>query len=303
MATTPNPRRRRRDLGRWNSAQGYEQFVTIYDRVMRDLPEPAATLDVPTEYGTVRVYRFDGAGRGRDPLVLLPGRSSASPVWAGNMPSLLRVADVYAIDLLGEPGLSVQDRPIVSDADQARWLDQTLAALPEKRCTVVGLSIGGWAATNLAVRHPGRVAALVTIDPVYVYDTMPLGTMIRAIPAAVTWLPKSWRDSFTSYTAGGAPVKGVGVADMIESGMRNYTVRLPQPTRITEDALSGLPMPVLAIIAGRSVMHDPHTATETAKRALRTGAVEVYPHASHAINGEYPERIAADLDRFLAAHP
>jgi pimeloyl-ACP methyl ester carboxylesterase len=294
---TPSP------VGHWNSAEGYDRFLQIYDQVKKELPEPAATHDIRTEYGYVRVYRFDGPSERAEPLVLLPGTASSSPVWAGNLPSLLRVADVYTIDLLGEPGMSVQNKPITSAEDQARWLHQVLEALPEERFNLVGLSIGGWTGTNLAVRQPEHVASLTTIDPVYVYDNMPVETMIRAIPASVKWLPKSWRDSFNSYTAGGAPVEDEPIADMIEAGMSGYTLRLPQPKRITEAELSGLKMPVLAIIAGRSVMHDPKTATDTAERALRDKTVRVYPEASHAINGEYPHELAADLEKFLAAHP
>ncbi|WP_133802286.1 alpha/beta fold hydrolase [Kribbella caucasensis] len=266
------------------------------------MPEPAETRDVRTEYGYVRVYKFDGPSKRAEPLVLLPGTSSASPVWAGNLPSLLKVADVYTIDLLGEPGMSIQNKPIVSDDDHARWLHQTLDALPEERFHVVGLSIGGWTAANLAVRQPGHVATLTTIDPVYVYDNMPFGTIVRSISAAIKWLPKSWRDSFNSCTAGGAPVEDEPIADMIESGMKNYTLRKSQPTRISEERLSALRMPVLAFIAGRSVMHDPKTATETAERALRNKTVKVYPDASHAINGEYPDELAADLEKFLTAN-
>jgi pimeloyl-ACP methyl ester carboxylesterase len=97
-------------------------------------------------------------------------------------------------------------------------------------------------------------------------------------------------------------VEDVAVADMIESGMKNYTLRQPQPKRITEDQLGSLPMPVLAVIAGRSVMHDPEQARGTADRALRTKTVAFYPDASHAVNGEHPDRIAADVRSFLARH-
>lgn len=286
-------------LGKWNSAAGYDDYVSTYDAAMRDLPAPAAVRDIQTEYGVVRAYRFTGASSGLDPLVLLPGTSSGTPVWGENLPSLLAITDVYAIDLLGEPGMSVQHKPISSDEDKAAWLDQTLAALPEERFTLLGLSIGGWTAINLAVRRPDRIAAVITLDPVTVYDGIPLATVLRSLPAAVKWLPRSWRDSFNSYTAGGKPVEHVPVADMIESGMKNYTIRQPPPRRITEEQLAALPMPVLAIIAGRSVMHDPAKARRTAERALRHGTVEFYPDASHAINGEYPDRIADDVQKFL----
>ncbi|WUJ74919.1 alpha/beta hydrolase [Kribbella soli] len=289
-------------IGTWSSAAGREDYRDKYDAALRDLPTPTTVRDVSTEYGQVRVYRFAGAP-GPAPLVLLPGTSSGTPVWADLLKHLLAITDVYAIDLLGEPGMSVQTSPITSDEGKAAWLDQTLEALPEQRFNLLGLSIGGWTAMNLAVRRPERVATVTTLDAVNVYDGIPPGTVLRSLPAAVKWLPRSWRDRFNSYTAGGKPVEHVPVADMIESGMKNYTIRQPQPRRITEEQLAALPMPVLAIIAGRSVMHRPATARSTAERALRTKTVAFYPDASHAISGEYPAEIAADLRTFLLEHP
>ncbi|GAA1570970.1 alpha/beta hydrolase [Kribbella hippodromi] len=286
-------------LGNWNSPAGYHDYRAKYDAAMQDVPAPDATYDIQTAYGTVRTYRFKSSATGLDPLVLLPGTSSGTPVWADNLESLLTITDVYALDLLGEPGMSVQTEPITSDEDKAAWLDQTLAGLPEQRFNLLGLSIGGWTAMNLAVRRPDRIATVTTVDAVNVYDGIPFAAIVRSLPAAIKWLPRSWRDSFNSYTAGGKPVERVPIADMIESGMKNYTIRQPPPRRITEQQLAELPMPVLAIIAGRSVMHDPATARRTAETALRTKTVAFYPDASHAINGEYPDRIAADLRTFL----
>ncbi|MDA3649142.1 alpha/beta hydrolase [Saccharopolyspora indica] len=291
---TPSP------VGHWDGAEGRDRFMAAYDQAFQDLPAVADTVDVRTDYGVVRFYRFAGSGEASAPLVLLPGRSSGSPVWADNMPSLLEVGDVYTVDLLGEPGRSVQDRPIVDDADQAAWLHQALAGLPEERFHLVGLAIGGWSAANLAIRQPGLVASLTLVDAVFVFDDLPLGTVVRSIPASLPWLPKSWRDGFNSYTAGGAPVEDVPVARMIEAGMQHYQLRLPQPTRITEEQLAGLDVPVLALIAGRSVMHDPEVAAATAERALPAASVRVYPDASHAINGEHPDQIAADIAEFLS---
>ncbi|WP_017569213.1 alpha/beta fold hydrolase [Nocardiopsis halotolerans] len=291
---TPSP------VGHWRSAEGYDAFMEAYEAAMAELPRPDAEVDVRTDHGVVRMYRFEGTGDARSPLVLLPGRASASPVWADNLPSLLEVGDVYTVDLLGEPGLSVQARPIEDDEDQAEWLHQALGGLPEEEFHLVGLSIGGWTAANLATREPSLLATVTLVDPVFVLDDMPLETVMRSLPASLPWLPRSWRDGFNSWTAGGAPVEDVPVADMIESGMQNYALKLPQPGRISEEALADLDMPVLAVVAGESVMHDPDAAVATAERALGPGAVEVYPDASHAVNGEYPEELAADIAAFLA---
>ncbi|MCA9877355.1 MAG: alpha/beta hydrolase [Thermomicrobiales bacterium] len=286
-------------VGHWDSAGGQDRYQAAYRRAFADMPEPADTIDIRTGYGVVRVYRFSGSGNADYPLVLIPGRASGSPVWADNLPFLLRIGDVYTIDLLGEPGLSIQSRPIITDADQAAWLHQVLAALPEAKFHLVGLSIGGWTATNLALHQPEFIATLTLIDPVLVFDDLPLATIVRSLPASLPWLPKAWRDSFNSYTAGGAPVEAVPVADMIEAGMQHYRLRLPQPTRISEERLAALDLPVLAIIAGASVMHDPRIAEATARRALADAEVLVIPGASHAVSGEYPNEIAAAVASFI----
>jgi pimeloyl-ACP methyl ester carboxylesterase len=54
-------------------------------------------------------------------------------------------------------------------------------------------------------------------------------------------------------------------------------------------------------MAGRSPMHDSAAAADLARRTLQHGTVRVYPGASHAINGEYPDGIAADIEAFLPA--
>jgi pimeloyl-ACP methyl ester carboxylesterase len=288
-------------VGHFTSAAAKDRFVTAYDRAMTDLPPPQQTLDVRTSFGVVRVYRFAGAQPTKAPLVLLPGRASASPVWADNLPALLKLRSVYTIDLLGEPGLSIQDRPITSDADQAQWLHEVLLQLPEPRVHLVGLSIGGWTTANLLVNQPNKVASATLLDPVYVFENLSLEAILRSIPASVRWFPKAWRDDFASWTAGGAPVKDVPIAQMIEAGMQTYALHLPAPSRIPEDRIADIRQPVLVIMAGRSPMHDSAAAANLARRGLLHGTVRVFPEASHAINGEYPGEIAADIDAFLSA--
>ncbi|WP_280477602.1 alpha/beta fold hydrolase [Nocardia asiatica] len=287
-------------IGHFTSGRGYDEYFAAYQRALAELPPPSATSDVRTDYGVVRVYRFDGANPHAAPLLLLPGRSAAAPMWADNLPSLLRLRTVYLVDLLGEPGASVQSKPIAGHADQARWLHQTIDRLPEPRVVVVGASIGGWTATNLAIREPRKIAGVIALDPVMTFTSMSMRAVLRSIPASVRWFPKRWRDDFNSWTAGGAPVEQVPVADMIEAGMRHYASASPAPALFGETELRSTAVPFLVIMAGRSVMHDSARAAERARRMLRDGTVLVYEDASHAVNGEFPERIAADAATFLA---
>lgn len=287
-------------VGHFASAEGKDRYLAAYDTAMRELPPAQRTLDLRTSYGIVRVYRFAGVHDDEHPLLLLPGRAAGTPMWADNLPSLLRQRSAYVVDLLGEPGMSVQDRPFTGHADQAAWLHEVLAQLPEEQVHVVGHSIGGWTAMNLVVHQPEKVASLTLIEPVLVFADLTLEAVVRSIPASLPWLPKGWRDDFNSWTAGGAPVEDEPLADLIEVGMHTYRLEVPTPTRIDRQDLAALGVPTLVILAEESAMHDAQPAAKVARQTLRDASVEVYPGASHAVIGEQPDQIAADLAEHLA---
>lgn len=285
-------------VGHFASAEGKDQYLAAYGEAMRHLPPAQQALDLRTSHGIVRVYRFAGADDDESPLLLLPGRAAATPMWADNLPSLLGQRSLYVVDLLGEPGLSVQDRPFRADEDQAAWLHEVLAQLPEAQVHVVGVSIGGWTAMNLAVHEPEKIASLTLIEPVLVFGDLAFEAIVRSLPASLPRLPKRFRDSFNSWTAGGAPVEDEPVADLIEVAMHTYRLKVPSPARIDEQDLAAVTVPTLVILAEESPMHDAGAAAEVARQVLPAATVHVYPDASHAVNGEQPDRIASDI----AAH-
>ena len=75
---------------------------------MAGLPEPTETHDIETSFGTVRAYAWiDEQHPGATPVVLLPGRSAAAPMWGDNLPHYIEHRTVYAFDTLGDTGMSV----------------------------------------------------------------------------------------------------------------------------------------------------------------------------------------------------
>ncbi len=213
-------------------------------------------------------------------------------MWGSNLPGLLAHRTVFAVDLLGEPGLSVQERQLRTAEDQAQWFDEMLAGLALTSPHLMGVSFGGWTATNYAVRRPGRVASLTLLDPVMTFAPIPIRSMLMMLPMALPTVPEALRRRVLRWIAGGAEVDdSVPVAALIASGTKDFVLRQPVPARFTASQLRALDVPVLALIAGRSVIHDATRAAATARNLLPRGQVELWPDASHAINGEYPEKI------------
>ncbi|ALG09985.1 alpha/beta fold hydrolase [Kibdelosporangium phytohabitans] len=286
-------------LGGFTSPQARVEYDAAYDRGFAALPAPTGRHDVPTQFGTARVYRFGEPGPA--PAVLLPGRAGTTIMWEPNLPALVDRGPVYTVDLIGEPGRSEQTAPIRNAADQAAWLDTVLTTLDLRDVHLVGYSFGGWLATNLAVRAPDRLASLTLIDPVQTFAMFPVSLLART---ALTLMPgiRRWaRTSFLSWVADGAEVDEADpVASVIDEGMRTYRITLPTPVLFTDAQLRGLSVPVLALIAGRSVIHGAQRAFARARKLLPDAQVELWPTATHAIAGESPAEVNARVRQFLA---
>lgn len=286
----------RQRIGHFVSRDAFTRYLSAYRAAA---PAFDAQLDVPTSLGTVRVYRYDGPG-GATPALLLPGRSSGSPMWRTNLAALVAQRTVFSLDLLGDAGLSVQSATIADAGDQARWLDEAITGLDLARVHLLGVSMGGWLATNAAIRRPDRIASIMLLDPAMTFGRIPAKAMAASIALVVPRFPAGLRRRVMSWLAGGAPVdETLPEAELLDAASTGFVVRQPAPRIFGDDELRSLPVPVLAIIAGRSVIHHPAWAAARARRLLTTGEVELWPDASHAVSGEFPERIAERSHRFF----
>ena len=286
----------RQRIGHFVSRDAFTRYLNAYRAAA---PAFDAQLDVPTSLGTVRVYRHDGPA-GPTPVLLLPGRSSGGPMWRTNLASLVGQRTVYSLDLLGDAGLSVQSGPIADAGDQARWLDEVIARLGPARVHLLGVSMGGWLATNAAIRTPDRIASIVLLDPAMTFGRIPAKAVVASIAMVVPRFPAGLRRRVMSWLAGGAPVdETLPEAELLDAASTGFVLRQPAPRMFGDDALRSLAVPVLAIIAGRSVIHHPQRAAARAQRLLATGEVELWPDASHAVNGEFPDRIANRSQAFF----
>lgn len=127
---------------------------------------------VPTLYGWVHsagqpiyVEYYAGApgpDEGRLPVLLLEGLGYGSWMWFRLLPELARERPAVVVDNRGVGGSAAAGGPesIEQMADDAAAV---LSALRIARAHVVGVSMGGFIAQALALRHPHRVASLALV--------------------------------------------------------------------------------------------------------------------------------------------
>lgn len=290
-------------VGYWRSAAARAAYLERYDRAFRDLPAPAETRDVRTGFGVVRAYRFGAPRPGEAPVLLVPGRSSGVPMWAD---VLARLGDreVYAVDALGDAGMSVQDRPLAGAEDQAAWLVEAMTALGLGRVHLVGHSFGAWSAANLATRHPDRVATLTLWEPILVLAGLRWQMYVATLPSALPFLPESWRRKGLASIGGAAEADTANspIGAMIDAGAAGYRAALPTPAQPDDAALARLTMPVFVGLGGRSAVTDTAAAAERA-RALPNATVRVWPDGTHSLPMEHPDELLAELSALIARRP
>ena len=157
-------------------------------------------------------------------------------------------------------------------------------------------------AANLAIKHPEKIKTLILVEPVYVFGPIPLKMILVSIPASVPAVPKPIRERMLRYISGGVEIdESEPTAKLIETGMRTFKSKLPMPEKIKSEHLKKLQMPVLGILAGQSTMHHPEKSFQIGVENLGNpySNMVLFEDASHAINGEYPEKLLQTIEDFL----
>ena len=288
-------------VGKWRTSAGQEAYESAYQEILKSMPAFEESYDIPTDYGTVRAYRWSNPDtEDKTPIVLFPGRTTGVPMWSQNIPDLIKERPVYALDAIGDSGMSVQTKKIATDADQAKWMDQTLEGLKIQKAHIVGHSIGGWLAMNYATTYPDRVQSLSLFEPIRTFTDMHLSIYISSIPAALPFLPQSWGDNFLKEVSGEPQLDpNDPTTRMISAATNDFALTLPFPGMITQEALQSLPMPVYVAMGTKSSMHDSKKALEVARQNIHTLDAQEWPEGTHSLPMENPSQINASLLKFI----
>jgi pimeloyl-ACP methyl ester carboxylesterase len=262
-------------------------------------------------------YRMAGAGPA---IVLIHGMAGSSRTWRDVMPLLARDYLVIAPDLLGH-GDSAKPRGDYSLGAQANSLRDLLLGLGVERATLVGHSLGGGVAMQLAYQHPERCERLVLVASGGLGREVSWLLRLLALPGAEYALPiltpRFVRERGEQV---GAFLRGHGVrAPRVAEMWKAYTsLADPASRRAFVHTLRAVVEPGGQLVSANDRLYlvgnvpalilwgdrDEIIPVEHAQRAhelLPGSRLEIFRGAGHFLHAEEPVRFVEALAEFMAA--
>jgi pimeloyl-ACP methyl ester carboxylesterase len=280
----------------YKSVEGERAVRERYLAILKYWPVANQQLRVPTREGETFVVACGDVSA--PPLVLLHGAMANAATWMGDVAAWAEHFRVYAVDVIGEAGLSAASRPPLASDAHAVWLDDVMRELSITQASMVGVSLGGWLALDYATRRPHRVAGLVVLCPAGV-GRQKLSIVFKAFPLRMLG---DWGKRKTiELILGRAPVNPspamrsfMEFFSLIHKNLRSRMVKLPI---FSDAALQRLTMPVMAILGGKDVMLVSAETKRRLERNVPHVEVRYHPEAGHFI----PRQTTPILE-FLLTH-
>lgn len=247
----------------------------------------------------------DRVGSGR-PLLLLHGALVDRAFWQDRIPGLAAGHEVIACDLPGHGAAPALAAP-TSIAAMAEAVVATLDALGLAEVIVLGHSLGGMVAQELALAAPGRVRALILADTWcrprgYLGEPVPFRTVylhwaLRAIPVA----------QLVELMAMGVALRTPAIAPYARRVMGRYSAEREAFLHIWDAAtdfdsdarLGGIACPTLVVASDGY----PFTAVQSIKLAagIPGASLAVIPGTGHWVSWDNPAGFDRAVLGFLAA--
>ncbi|MFT8244305.1 alpha/beta fold hydrolase [Roseomonas sp. BN140053] len=234
------------------------------------------------------------AGSG-PPLLFLHGAGGLS--WN---PLLERLSATHRVIAPEHPGFGRTEIPawMMSVGDLAFFYLDVLEALDLREVDLVGLSMGGWTAAELAIRDTSRLRTLTLMAPAGVRSEVPFGDIFL-------WSPEeSARRGCFNPEIAEQRVRALAEADL-DTTLRNRaaTARLAWNPRLHNPQLPfwlhRIDVPTL-LVWGTEDQVVPFACAESYRRGIPGAQLLALPETGHALPAERPAEIAERLEAFFA---
>ena len=292
----------------FRSEKARKTYLANYDLRASEWPVAAEGRLVETSDGQTYV-RISGP-LDAPPLVLLPGVNASSLMWLPNIANLSQNYRVYAVDNIYDFGRSVWRRPILTAKDFVNWLDELFTQLGfGENINLMGVSYGGWIASQYALHYPDRLNKLVLLAPVLTVLPVRTAFMLRAMLCMIPH--RRFTKGFIHWLAADAVANdGLSrqwVDAMVDDGylgLRSFKSKRPvMPTILTDDELRTLPDTILYMVGENEKLNSARDAVRRLNRVAPHIATELVANAGHDLTISKMAEVNTKVLEFLGKTP
>jgi pimeloyl-ACP methyl ester carboxylesterase len=247
----------------------------------------------------------DRSGAGT-PLVLIHGLGSARTVWSLVTPPLAKAFDVVAVDLPGHGLTPWVDGTAMDPRSLADSVRATLDGLNIRRAHLLGNSLGGWTALELAAAYPDRIASVTALAPAGMRDKplerVSFGFKVNRYLAVALrpMLPMILRNDRLRAIgfARNSPVwqtwsiETCRAAAEAMANSRGYAPALNATLHRVADCAARIPssIPVTVVFGDTDTVLPPHTS-QSRRYLPAHGRWLEWERCGHGIQLDYPDRV------------
>jgi pimeloyl-ACP methyl ester carboxylesterase len=288
----------------FRSASAKAEYLALYEERASKWPVACETrlIDTPSGQTYVRI-----SGRPSDPpLVLLHGVRGNSLMWIPNIAALSAHYRTYALDTIDDTGLSVRQRPITKPEHLIAWLDEVLAVLsPAEPVHLVGMSFGGWLASQYALRFPARLQKLVMLAPAATVLPVSLAFILHALPSLLPGI--KFRKRFYYWLLHDTVQSGADGRVAVDQAAADWALAercfkrlgaIPA-TVLPDEAWRALKVPSLYLVGENEKIYPAHKALERLKRVAPQITAKLIPRAGHDLWMAQAELVTTTILDFL----
>jgi len=291
--------------------------------LMRRPDIPYATLEARYGYadsrymdlpGGVRAHYRDVGPRDAPAIVLVHGFAASTHAWDGWVKALSKTYRVVVLDLPGHGLTRTSDAYVVRPDSFEATVDGVTRGVGLSRFTLGGNSMGGEVAWTYALDHPDRVERLVLVDAagwptpgrgggmIFKFMTNPIGRRVLKEIEIRPLMTQALRSAYVDPKLV-TPALIDRYVDLARAPGHRVVLLGQRPRRVARAPdLSTIHVPTL-VIFGRDDRLIPPADGEKFRQAIPGATLILYPGVGHVPMEQIPERSAADLTAWLAAHP
>lgn len=265
----------------YKSAEGNVAVNQCYREILDLWPVPFEQLKLTTRFGETHLLTC--GDKALPPLLLIHGAMANATAWFLDIEAWSKHFRIYAVDIIGEPGLSAQARlPMNTDA-YALWLDDVMQEAGLSDAAVVGESLGGWLALDYASRRPEKITKLALLAPGGVGPQRKF--LLKALPLMLLgkWGKRKVREMIFGPEEKNPSPTTLRFREFFALITQHVTPRMEKLPILSDQALQNISSPVLAIVAGKDVLLDAKSTQSRLENNVSDVRVIFKPEARHLI--------------------